>query len=103
MLAILKNRTYHHLFFAQVIALVGTSLATVALGLPATAIILAGLAVVAIGIAFAIWPADDPEVVEHSHADLPSDRLHLIQGGLERRHAHAYVIDDMHAAWPRER
>lgn len=33
MLAVLANRTYRHLFFAQVIALVGTGLATVALGL----------------------------------------------------------------------
>lgn len=33
MLAILANRTYRHLFAAQVIALVGTGLATVALGL----------------------------------------------------------------------
>ena len=33
MLAILENRTYRHLFLAQVIALVGTGLATVALGL----------------------------------------------------------------------
>lgn len=33
MLDILKNRTYRHLFMAQVIALVGTGLATVALGL----------------------------------------------------------------------
>ncbi len=33
MLAILRNRTYRHLFLAQVIALVGTGLATVALGL----------------------------------------------------------------------
>lgn len=33
MLAVLRNRTYRHLFFAQVIALVGTGLATVALGL----------------------------------------------------------------------
>ena len=33
MLAILKNRTYRHLFGAQVIALIGTGLATVALGL----------------------------------------------------------------------
>lgn len=73
------------------------------LGLPATAVILAGLAAVAIGIALMIWPADDPEVVEHSHVDLPSDHPHLIEGGRERRHAHAYVIDDMHAAWPRER
>ena len=33
MLQVLANRTYRHLFFAQVIALVGTGLATVALGL----------------------------------------------------------------------
>ena len=33
MLAILKNRTYRHLFAAQVIALLGTGLMTVALGL----------------------------------------------------------------------
>lgn len=33
MLQVLKNRTYRHLFLAQVIALVGTGLATVALGL----------------------------------------------------------------------
>lgn len=33
MLAVLKHRTYRHLFLAQVIALVGTGLATVALGL----------------------------------------------------------------------
>ncbi|WP_066544323.1 hypothetical protein [Sphingomonas sp. CCH21-G11] len=33
MLAVLANRTYRHLLAAQVIALVGTGLATVALGL----------------------------------------------------------------------
>ncbi|MDH4412482.1 MAG: MFS transporter [Rhizobium sp.] len=33
MLDVLRNRTYRHLFLAQVIALVGTGLATVALGL----------------------------------------------------------------------
>ena len=33
MLAILSNRTYRHLFLAQVVALIGTGLATVALGL----------------------------------------------------------------------
>ncbi|MBK6466961.1 MAG: MFS transporter [Rhodobacter sp.] len=33
MLAILANRTYRHLFAAQIIALIGTGLATVALGL----------------------------------------------------------------------
>jgi hypothetical protein len=33
MLAVLANRTYRHLFLAQLIALIGTGLATVALGL----------------------------------------------------------------------
>ena len=33
MLQVLANRTYRHLFLAQVIALIGTGLATVALGL----------------------------------------------------------------------
>ena len=33
MIAILANRIYRHPFFAQVLALLGTSLATVALGL----------------------------------------------------------------------
>ena len=73
------------------------------LGLPMTAIILAALAAVAIGIGFDVWPADDPEVLEHGHADLSADHPHLAEAGHGRRHAHAYVIDDMHAAWPRER
>ncbi len=33
MISILTNRTYRHLFFAQIVALIGTGLATVALGL----------------------------------------------------------------------
>ena len=33
MLSVLSNRTYRHLFMAQIIALIGTGLATVALGL----------------------------------------------------------------------
>ncbi|MBX3583160.1 MAG: MFS transporter [Rhizobiaceae bacterium] len=72
-------------------------------GLPVTAIVLAALSAVAIAIAVVIWPADDPEVVEHSHADLLPDHPHLAETGHQYRHAHAYVIDDMHAAWPRKR
>ena len=39
------------------------------LGLPMTAVLLAASAAIAIIIALAVWPADDPEVIEHSHAD----------------------------------
>lgn len=73
------------------------------LGLPTTAAILAAVAAAAIGIGFAVWPADDPEVVEHSHNDLPANHPHLALAGHGHRHAHAYVIDDKHLAWPRER
>ena len=73
------------------------------LGLPATAIILAALAAVAISIGLAVWPADDPEIVEHGHDELPADHPHRGEAGPGHRHAHAYVIDDMHLAWPSER
>ena len=70
-----------------------------ALGLPATAVILAVLAVGAIAIALTVWPVGDAEEVEHSHDDLPADHPHLAEAG-RRRHAHALVIDDLHTAWP---
>ena len=53
MLAVLKNRTYRHLFLAQVIALLGTGLATVALGLQAYELS-AGSAGAVLGTALAI-------------------------------------------------
>lgn len=74
-----------------------------ALGLPFTAVILAAVAAIAIGVALAIWPADDPVVIEHTHDDLPADHPHFADAGHGHRHAHAYVIDDMHVTWPRER
>ncbi len=69
------------------------------LGLSATAAILASVAAAAIGIALTVWPADDPEAVEHSHDDLPADHPHLPEPG-HRHHSHAFVIDDLHTTWP---
>ncbi|MDB4273650.1 MFS transporter, partial [bacterium] len=74
-----------------------------ALGLPYTAVILAAVVAVAIASSVTLWPAADPEVVAHSHDDLPAGHPHLMEAGQDHRHAHAYVIDDMHIAWPRER
>lgn len=74
-----------------------------AFGLPITAVILATVAAVAIITGLAVWPSDDPEIVAHGHDDLPADHPHLAEEGHGHRHAHAYVIDDMHLAWPRER
>lgn len=58
-----------------------------------TLFVLSGLAVVGIIAAQRFWPAYDPEIIEHTHDDLPLDHPHL-QG--QRRHAHHFVIDDLH-------
>ena len=57
---------------------------------------LAGVATIGIIAALRFWPSADPEVVEHSHDNLPLDHPHL-QG--HRRHSHALVIDDAHPRW----
>ncbi|UVC18251.1 hypothetical protein [Mesorhizobium onobrychidis] len=110
MLGILANRIYRHLFAAQVIALIGTGLATVALGLgvtfglSATFVILACIAGAALFTALLVWPASDPEVLEHQHRGLPEHDPHWAEGSdhFGHRHAHAFVIDKLHPEWPRE-
>ena len=39
-------------------------------GWRAVAVVLAGMAALAVVLGLAVWPADDPDVVEHSHDDL---------------------------------
>lgn len=59
-------------------------------------LVLAGVALAGIVTAMRFWPTGDPEVVEHSHDNLPLDHPHL-QG--HRHHTHALVIDDAHPRW----
>jgi MFS family permease len=61
--------------------------------------ILAALATVGFLVGLVAWPKQDPEVVAHSHADLPPDHAHLRE---QHSHAngHAFVIDDLHPRWP---
>jgi len=61
---------------------------------------LAALGGLGLGFALRVWPSDDTEVLEHRHDDLPPDHPHL-RDGHGRRHAHPFVIDDLHARWPR--
>ena len=72
------------------------------LGLAATCAVLALTAAAGLFAGLALWPRDDPEVVEHEHPDLAPDDPHLEEGhhvgGV--RHAHAFVIDDVHPTWP---
>lgn len=76
-----------------------------AAGLPAAALALAVVAAAGTVAALRLWPAGDPEVLEHSHPDLPADHPHWSSGAPRRdhRHAHAYVIDDLHFMWPHGR
>ena len=72
-------------------------------GMPLTLAALGLLTLLGAAVAAAVWPADDPEVVEHSHAELDPDHPRLRDHHGERlRHAHAFVIDDLHRRWPAE-
>lgn len=69
------------------------------IGLPTTFGLLALLAAVAVFVATRVWPADDPDELEHSHEGLEFDHPHLHGGG--KRHSHAFIIDSHHTEWPR--
>ncbi|MBZ6416791.1 MAG UNVERIFIED_CONTAM: hypothetical protein MIO30_23755 [Methylobacterium ajmalii] len=70
--------------------------------MPVTLAVLGALTLVAIAAAAALWPVSDPDVVEHAHPDLDPGHPHL-DGVGTRRHAHAFVIDDLHQRWPAAR
>lgn len=57
----------------------------------------------AIALSFLVWPATDPESLEHEHHDLQSNHPHFAGSNHRERHAHAYVIDEIHSSWPRQR
>ncbi|WP_322886719.1 MFS transporter (plasmid) [Sinorhizobium medicae] len=75
-------------------------------GLPATFSALGVIAAAAIFVAARLWPADDPEEIEHVHDDLAADHPHLADAervGDGHRHSHVFVIDSHHPDWPTER
>lgn len=62
---------------------------------------LSGVALSGWFFAWRAWPRHDPDVVEHSHPELPKDHPHLIDHQvLEGKHAHPYRIDELHGRWP---
>ena len=74
------------------------------LGLNPTFVVLAVMGAVALAAAFLIWPATDRETVPHKHPELPDSDPHWKEGTPSggHRHAHAFIIDDLHPQWPRE-
>jgi len=67
-------------------------------GIVPTLLVLAALSFAGVLIARQLWPAVDADVVRHEHPELPSSHPHL--QGQPSRHAHAYVIDNLHRHWP---
>jgi hypothetical protein len=43
-----------------------------------------------------VWLREDPEMLEHTHDNLPLDHPHL-KG--QRRHSHPFVVDEEHPRW----
>jgi hypothetical protein len=68
-------------------------------GMPATLAALGAITLAATAAAVLLWPSDDPEAVEHAHPELDPSHPHLTTAH-GHRHAHAYVIDDLHHHWP---
>ncbi len=62
-------------------------------------LVLSAVAVAGALTAVWMWPANDPEILDHDHPDLPSDHPHL-RG--RTPHRHAFTIDDLHPDWPRQ-
>ena len=106
MVAILSHPVFARLFAAQIVALLGTGLMTVALGLLAYDIagaqagaVLGVLAAAGVVAAHRFRPAAEPDALPHEHPDLPPDHPHLRTRHGEA-HAHPVVIDALHRAWP---
>jgi len=67
-------------------------------GIVPTLLVLAALTFAGVLIAWSIWPAVDADVIPHQRPELPPTHPHL--QGKSSRHAHAYVIDNLHHHWP---
>ena len=67
-------------------------------GIAPTLLVLAGVTFSGVLIAWSVWPAVDADVIPHQHPELPSSHPHLQHR--PTKHAHAYVIDNLHHRWP---
>lgn len=71
-------------------------------GLAVAALVLTTVTLIGVVSATILWPANDPDVIEHDHADLAADDPHLRGAAQSKRHAHTFVIDDHHRRWPND-
>ena len=67
-------------------------------GIAPTLLVLAAMTFSGVLIARSVWPAVDADVIPHQHPELPPSHPHV--QGKPTKHAHAYVIDNLHNRWP---
>jgi H+ antiporter protein len=67
-------------------------------GIVPTLLVLTALTFTGALLARSLWPEEDADVISHRHPELLPNHPHL--HGAPSRHAHAYVIDNLHHRWP---
>ena len=67
-------------------------------GIAPTLLVLAAMTFSGVLIAWSVWPAVDADIIPHKHPELPPSHSHV--QGKTTKHAHAYVIDNLHHRWP---
>lgn len=75
-------------------------------GMPVTFATLSIVALVAMAIALYVWPAGDEDEIEHTHVNLAFDHPHLLhshQNSEGFKHTHAFIIDNQHPHWPKDK
>jgi len=68
----------------------------------AALVVLTGLSLIGFLCAWRLWPADDPDMLEHKHPDGDELDGHLGEekGRGNAGHHHAFTIDDLHEERP---
>jgi H+ antiporter protein len=69
-------------------------------GISTTFAVMGVITLIGFALAALVWPKHDPEILPHAHPDLSWDHPHLRENLGHGRHAHAFVIDDLHPRWP---
>ncbi|MEO5606488.1 MAG: MFS transporter [Polaromonas sp.] len=73
-------------------------------GIPVAFGVLGGAAALATWLALSVWPALDPEAIEHEHPNLSAGHPHAVGACASShgiRHSHPFVVDDHHPHWPK--
>jgi MFS family permease len=71
------------------------------LGMPMIITVHAALTLAAVILALRLWPAADPEILEHEHRDLPAGHPHLRDHpGTGASHAHRFAVDELQPTRP---